>query len=130
MTLCCTLPIFKGDALPHAILRLDLAGRDLTDYLMKFLTERKYSFTTTAQSEIGRDVKEKLFYMSFEYDTELTAESSDKNLTYMLSDGTSSLSVPNVSVARVFFQPSIIGKEANGILNMKIDVYIRKDFAH
>ena len=52
-----TIPIFDGFCMPHAVNRVDNAGRDLTTYLQKLLMEEGVNLSSSAEFQIVRDLK-------------------------------------------------------------------------
>lgn len=122
------VPIYDDYALPQAILRLNLGGRDLDDHLMRMIQTSHAS----AAPQIVRDVKEKLAYVAldFEGETEAPVEKS-----YELPDGeVMTIGAERFRCPEALFQPALIGKEdVVGIHEMtydsimKCDIDIRKD---
>ena len=64
------VPVYDGYALPHLVRRLDVAGRDITRYLIKLLLLRGYAFNRTADFETVRQLKEKVCYVGYDLEME------------------------------------------------------------
>ena len=131
------MPIYEGYAIPHAIQRIVLAGRDITEYFRQLLKDKGYNFTTAAELEIVRDIKENLCYVvqkNFDAEMKKSQDNPNNDKTYELPDGRS-IVVGNerFRCPEILFQPSHAGFELEGIHKyaydsvMKCDVDVRKD---
>jgi len=131
-----TVPIYEGYALPHAIERNDLAGRDLTEYMVKLLNEVGLNLSSSAESEIAKRIKEELCYVALDpaSENEKFTGSTANNKDFTLPDG----QVINVGSQRyrcpeALFNPLSIGKEMPSFPDItvlsikKCDVDVRKE---
>jgi len=114
-------PVYEGFALPHLTRRLDIAGRDITKYLIKLLLLRGYAFNHTADFETVRMMKEKLCYVGYDIEQEqkLALETTFLVENYTLPDGrTISLSGERFEAPEALFQPHLIDVEGVGVAEL------------
>lgn len=131
-----TVPIYEGYAIPHAIQPIRLAGRDLTEYLRIILQKRGLAFTTPAEVEIVRDIKETMTVVVSDFNEALkdAEESHACEKNYELPDGRKILiGNERFRCPEILFQPHLAGHELEGVHKycfdsvMKCDNDVRKD---
>lgn len=112
------VPVYEGFALPHLTKRLDVAGRDVTQYLIKLLQLRGYYFNRTADFETVRQIKEKLCYVGYDLKLEqrLALETTILVEPYELPDGrVIKVGAERFEAPEALFEPSRIDVEAGGM---------------
>ena len=129
-----TVPIYEGYCLPHAVSRLDIAGRDITEYFMRLLLESGYSFVSTAEREIVKDIKEKLCYVALDPTLEMKASPEEIMKEYRLPDSNIiQIGSQLFRAPETLFVPANVGIEAAGVHKMlfnsvtKCDIDVRRD---
>jgi len=128
-------PIYDGYALPHAILRCSTAGRTLTDYFIKLLTNKLFSKNYFTQRKLIKEIKERACCVAMDYGKEIE-EAKDKSneISYNLPDGDIvKIGYERFKCPEALFRPTFIGKSYSGIHEdlfqaiMKTDIDIRAD---
>eukprot|EP00127_Corallochytrium_limacisporum_P006086 Clim_evm35s218 gene=Clim_evmTU35s218 len=112
------IPVYEGHVLKDSMRRLDVAGRDITRYLIKLLLLRGYAFNQSADYETVRQIKEKLCYVAYDTKQEqkLALETTTLMEKYELPDGrVISLGSERFEAAEALFQPHLINVEQAGM---------------
>jgi len=128
------VPVYEGYALQHSISRSDISGRDVTKHLQLLLRKSGMSFTTTAESELVKTMKEEACYVSQSPGNENgkgIGEGSDKNAQksiYQLPDGQSiNISSERHSAPEILFNPTLVGSEEMGVADTLVNSIMKSD---
>jgi actin-related protein 2 len=118
------VPVYEGFALPHLTRRLNVAGRDITKYMIKLMLLRGYAFNASADFETVRMMKEKYCYVGYDIDIEqkLANETTVLTESYTLPDGrVVKLGGERFGAPEALFQPHLVDCEGMGVAELLFD---------
>ncbi|CZS98722.1 actin-71 [Rhynchosporium agropyri] len=130
------VPVYEGFAMPSSIRRIDVAGRDVTEYMQLLLRKSGYVFHTSAEKEVVRMIKEKVSYVAADPKKEekewaaLSGKmgSDSRVVEYALPDGNKiKIGQERFRAPEILFDPEIIGLEYPGIHQIVVDAINRTD---
>lgn len=113
-----TVPIYEGESIPFATFKVDIAGRDLTEYFMKIMTEAGFSYRSDSLRKFVTEMKERLCYVAEDFDEEMKAaiDTSCKEKSFTLPDGTLfTVDHERFTCPEALFKPELLGKESAGV---------------
>ena len=119
------VPVYEGYAERMNIQRLDVAGRHLTEYLIKLLLLRGYTFNRTADFEVVREIKEKVCYVGYDLELEkkLALETTTVMEKYTLPDGrVITIGAERFEAPEALFDPRLVNCEQKGLGEMLFNV--------
>jgi len=120
------VPVYEGFALPHAIVRMDLAGRDVTSHLQLLLRRSGHNFNTSAELEIVRQIKESACFVAFNPAKEESHQM--QKVEYELPDGSCiELGPETFRAPELLFHPELIGFEHKGVHDCLVKSIMRAD---
>ncbi|XP_006862934.1 PREDICTED: actin-related protein T2-like [Chrysochloris asiatica] len=124
----CTVPVFEGHCLPHAISKLYIAGRDVTEYLSRFVRARNYGHYNRVTRGMVVDIKEKLGYVALDPVEEIIKRPKRGKKQYILPDG-KVLRVGNEIYRgpEGLFMPEVLRIHSPGVHEMVINSVIKCD---
>lgn len=106
-------------------MRMDLAGKDVTQYLQLLLRREGHVFNTSAELEIVRQIKEKCCIVALNpNDRDL----ENKKCTYQLPDGSNiEIGPESYKASEILFKPDLIGSEYKGIQDCLVKSIMKSD---
>jgi actin-related protein 2 len=124
------VPVYEGVTPAKLVKRLNIAGRHITEYMIKLLQLRGYALNRTADMETVRQVKEKCCYVGndLKIEQKLALETTTLLQTYELPDGrVITLGSERFEAPEVLFQPHLLDIDSLGIHEMLFNMIQEAD---